>query len=128
MGTRNAQDLPAAADLFKAGKFAEAENLYANVLLAAPDNVQVLTRLGGLALLANRLDDAQPWLDRAVEIKRLRSEGILQRLRRSLGLSAAYPPEALLAQVHYLRDDYRAAAPLFKIAGLTGQAAKLAEL
>lgn len=127
MKTRNAQDLPAAAGLFKAGKFAEAQNLYAAILLAAPDNVQVLTRLGGLALLANRLDDAQQWLTRALELKQRRSwrQRTVEKATHGWRKAAEQTPEALLGQVFYLRDDYRPAAPLLRAAGWKSQAAKL---
>jgi hypothetical protein len=125
MGTLNAPDLQTAAALFKAGKFAEAEENYAKVLSTEPDNLQAITRLGGLALLANRLDDAQQWLNRAVEIKQLRGQGFLERMARGLRPPAEQSPEALLGQVYYLRDDYQQAASLLKSAGWKIQAKKL---
>jgi len=127
MDTHNAQDMQAAAALFKVGKFAEAEGNYARVLPTEPDNLQALTRLGGLALLANRLDDAQQWLTQALEIKQRQSwsQRTLAQLTRNVRPLAEQTPEALLGQVYYLRDDYRQAAPLLRSAGWKTQAKKL---
>lgn len=127
MKQTTAQDLKIAEEWFNAGKFTEAEALYAQVRVTEPDNLHVLTRLGGLALLANRLDDAQQWLNQALAIKQHRSWGqhtltkVMQRLRQA----AEQTPEALLGQVFYLRDDYQQAAPLLRAAGWKAQAAKL---
>jgi hypothetical protein len=127
MRTLNAQDLAAADDLFKAGKFVEAEKRYSGVLQAEPDILPALTRLGGLALLANRLDDAQQWLTRALEIKQHQSwsQRTLARATQGLRKKSLQTPEALLGQVCYLRDDYRQAAPLLRAAGWKTQARKL---
>ncbi len=127
MGKINAPDLKIAADLFRAGKFVEAEQCYAQALSAEPDSSQVLTRLGGIALLANRLDDAQRWLARAVEIKQHQSWGqrTLAKAMQGVRQASMQTPEALLGQVFYLRDDYRQAAPLLRAAGWKTQAKKL---
>jgi len=105
-----------ADDLFKAGKFAEAEQHYAEALLTNPENIQALARLGTIALLANRLDDAQRWLTRAIELKG--SESWSRRVFDSLARRWFGPeqqtPEALLGQVFYLRGDYQQAAPLLR--------------
>lgn len=117
----------AADDLFKAGKFAEAEQCYAEALRADSDNIQTLTRLGAITLLANRLDESQQWLSRAVEIKNSRawSQRALAKAAQGLRKAAEQTPEALLGQVYYLRDDYLQAAPLLKLAGWKTQAEKL---
>lgn len=127
MGTLNAQDMQAAANLFRAGKFTAAEAVYSQVLQTDPDNIQVLTRLGSLALLANRLDDARQWLTHALEIRQHRSwsQRSLARVTQGLRRTAEQTPEALLGQVFYLRDDYRQAAPLLRAAGWKAQAKKL---
>jgi hypothetical protein len=118
---------PDADELFKAGKFAEAAQDYTAALREDPDSIQALTRLGMIALLANRLDDAQKWLTRASDLKRKKSWG-----RRALDLaaqrllkSAEQTPEAMLGQIFYLRDDYRQAAPLLRATGWKTQATKV---
>ncbi len=127
MGKINAQDLKIAADLLRAGKFGEAEQCHAEALSAEPDNIQVLMRLGGIALLANRLDDAQQWLARALEIKQHPSwsQRALAKAMQGVRQASMQTPEALLGQVFYLRDDYRQAAPLLRAAGWRTQAKKL---
>lgn len=117
-----------AADRFKMGCFLEAEELFRASLQSDPDNVQTLSRLGRLALLGNRLEDAQQWLDRALAIKQRQSwsqRTLAQAMQRLRG-AAEQTPEALLGQVFYLRDDYRQASPLLQRAGWTAQARKLA--
>jgi predicted aspartyl protease len=116
-----------ADEVFKAGKFAEAEQRYAEVLRVNPGDIHALTRAGALALLANRLDDAQERLTRAIKLKDSGawSQRVFGRLsRRWLG-AGQQAPEALLGQVFYLRDDYRQAAPLLQAAGWEAQAEKL---
>lgn len=46
--------LESADNIFKTGKFAEAEKLYALALAADPDNFQAIIRLGYIALLSER--------------------------------------------------------------------------
>jgi len=102
------RDLESADSLFKAGKFAEAEKLYSKVLAEDPKNYQAAVRLGNIALLANRLDEAQKWLTRAIELK-----------------PDERSPKALLAEVYYRQDDFGRAAPLFAAAGKEAKAKKL---
>src|SRR5262249_20777366 len=78
--------------LFKIGKFAEAEKVYAQVLTQEPKNYRATGRLGYISLLSNRLDEAQKWLEKAVEIK-----------------PDEVPAKALLADVFYRRDDFQKA-------------------
>ncbi len=118
---------PNADDLFKAGKFAEAEQCYTEVLWGDPGNIRALTRLGTIALLANRLDDTQKWLTRAIELKGSKSwsRRVVGSLARRWSGPEQQAPEAVLGQVFYLRDDYQQAAPLLRAAGWKAQAKKL---
>jgi tetratricopeptide (TPR) repeat protein len=118
MGTQGADEL------FKAGRFVEAEQRYAEVLRESPEDVQTLTRAGAIALLSNRLDEAQQRLSRAVEIKR--RQAWLARAAQRLRKASEQTPEALLGQVFYLRDDYQQAAPFLRTAGWKTLAEKLA--
>lgn len=116
-----------ADELFKAGMFAEAEQRYAEALRVDSGNIQALARLGTIALLTNRLADAQKWLTRAIELKS--GESWSRRAFGSLARRWFGPeqqtPEALLGQVFCLRDDYRQAAPLLRAAGWKALADKL---
>ena len=89
-----------ADDLFKAGKFVEAEKLYAKVVAEDAKNYQATLRLGHLALLSNRFDEAQKWLAKAAELK-----------------PEEKSPKSLLAETYYRRDDFEHAATLFAAAG-----------
>ena len=107
--TQGRQSKPKAADdLFKAGRFVEAERLYAKVLAENPQDYQATLRLGEIALFANRLEEASKWLSKAIELD-----------------PQAPAPGALLAQVFYRRDDFLRAAPLFRAIGLEAVARKL---
>src|SRR5262252_4512819 len=79
----------AADALFKEGKFDEAEKIYTKVLTADAKNHQATVRLGNIALLGNRLDEAQKWLSRALELK-----------------PDEQATKLLLAEVYYRRDDF----------------------
>lgn len=93
---------------FKAGKFAEAEKLYTRVAANNPKDYQATLRLGYLALLSNRFDEAQKWLQKAVDLK-----------------PDEIPPKHLLAEVYYRRDDFPKAALLLRAAGEEAKAKKL---
>jgi predicted aspartyl protease len=100
--------LDSADGLFKAGRFAEAEKLYIQVMGEDSNNALAASRLGQIALLANRLEDAQKWLTKASELR---------------------PEEAaaksLLAEVFYRRDDFQHAAPLVRALGREAMAKEL---
>ncbi len=53
------------ATLLRAGHFAEAERLYLQTIAKDPHNFTALVQLGQIALLADRLDDADRWLAKA---------------------------------------------------------------
>lgn len=102
------RELETAESLFKAGKFTEAEKLYTKVLAAEPANFQADVRLGSIFLLSNRLDDAQKWLAKAIELK-----------------PEEQAPQSLMAEVFYRQDDFKRAAPLFRATGQEAVAKKL---
>jgi len=104
----NRRKLEYADSLFKAGEFARAEDIYIKLLSEEPDSFQVLARLGYVALLANRLDAAQGWLTKAIELKP--EEPSLK---------------SLLAEVFYRRDNFQQAAPLLHAIGSEAIAEKL---
>ncbi len=60
---------PTADQLFQAGKFAEAGALYAAMAARHPDDYAAILGLGRIALLANRLGDAEAWLGKAIALK-----------------------------------------------------------
>lgn len=101
--------LRSADALFRAGKFAEAEKLYAPIAARDPRDYAATVRLGHIALLANRLDEAQRWLGKAVALRPGDPEAKLQ-----------------LAEAFYRRDEFQKAAPLLLAAGREAKAKKLA--
>jgi predicted aspartyl protease len=97
-----------ADELFQAGQFAEAEKLYAEVIGRDPQNYHATFRVGEIALLSNRLDEAEKWLTKAITLK---------------------PDEAAaklsLAQAYYRRDEFLKAAPLLRAASKEAKAKTL---
>jgi Aspartyl protease/Tetratricopeptide repeat len=79
--------------LFQLGKFAEAAKLYAGIAAQKPDDYSATLRLGRIALLSNRLDDAQKWLERAITLRPTDTDA-----------------KVMLAEVFYRRDDFQKAA------------------
>ena len=100
--------LESADSLFKAGKFVKAEKYYVKILNEDPKNHRAVTRLGNIALLVNRLDDAQKWLTEANKLKP--EEPALK---------------SMLAEVFYRRDEFQQAAPLLRVIGREAMAKKL---
>lgn len=104
-----AQDqLAVADDLFAGGHFAAAEQSYAAVLALDAQNAHAMARLGYLALLANRLDQARHWLTQAIAAQ-----------------PAEPAPQAHLAEAYCRADDFAAAAPLLRAIGRETRADKL---
>jgi len=97
-----------ADNLFKRGLFAEAERIYSDISAGDPENFSSTLRLGCIALLSNRLDDAQRWLARAAQL-RPDDNG----------------SKALLAEVFYRRDKFHDAALLLQALGREAKAKKL---
>src|SRR4029453_9293786 len=55
--------------LFQLGKFADAGKLYAQIAAQRPNDYPATLQLGRVALLSNRLDDAQKWLEKALTLR-----------------------------------------------------------
>ena len=66
----------AAAQLFKAGKFSEAGDIYARIVAQDPKDYSAVLQLGRVALLANRLDDFSKSI--AALVQDLKERGLLQ--------------------------------------------------
>lgn len=79
--------------LFETGKFAEAGKLYSQIVAKNPKDYSATLQLGRIALLSNRLDDAQKWLEKAIALKADEAD-----------------PKVMLAQAFYRRDDFQKAA------------------
>jgi len=61
-------EIDSAKQLFELGKFAEAREIYAQIDAQDPKDYSVILQLGRIALLSNRLDDAQKWLEQAIAL------------------------------------------------------------
>src|SRR3954468_8465957 len=79
--------------LFQAGKFAEAGKLFSQIIAQNPTNYSATLQLGRIALLSNRLDDAQKWLEKAVALQ-----------------SGNTDATVMLGEAFYRRDDFPKAA------------------
>jgi len=100
--------LESADGLFKRGMFSKADKIYSEISAEDPGNFCSALRLGHLALLSNRLDDAHKLLAKATELK---PEDTGTR--------------ALLAEVFYRRDNFHDAAVLLRAIGREAKAKKL---
>jgi hypothetical protein len=84
----------ASADrLFAAGEFAQAAEQYARIVAEHPDDYPAILGLGRVALLSNRLVDAESWLKKASALR-----------------PGDTDPKVMLAEVYYRRDDFEKAA------------------
>ncbi|MBI4952699.1 MAG: aspartyl protease family protein [Myxococcales bacterium] len=101
-------DAALAAAAFEAGRFEEARRLSEQRLAAHPEDAVAARRVGALALLDNRLDDAE--------------RALAQALALDPGSRSA---AALLGEVHVRRDAFGQAAPLFRVAGREERALQL---
>lgn len=79
--------------LFETGKFAEAGKLYSQIVAKNLKDYSATLQLGRIALLSNRLDDAQKWFEKAIALKADEAD-----------------PKVMLAQAFYRRDDFQKAA------------------
>jgi hypothetical protein len=52
--------------LFQSGEFAQAGEQYARIVADHPDGYSAILQLGRIALLSNRLGDAESWLKKAM--------------------------------------------------------------
>ena len=103
-----AADLAPADALFQQGKFAEAHKIYAEIEQRDSKNFRATIQLGYIALLENKLVDAETWLHKALELKHNDADA-----------------KIMLAEALYRKNDFFHAARA--MAGLGPQdAAKLA--
>ena len=79
--------------LFQGGKFAEAGKIYTQIAARDPKDYAAIMQLGRIALLSNRLDDAQGWLEKAIALH-----------------SDDADAKVMLAEAFYRRDDFQQAA------------------
>jgi hypothetical protein len=86
-------DIDAAARLFQAGKFAAAGKLDMRAVAQNPRESAAILQLGRIALLSNRLDEAQKWLEKALVLRPGDADA-----------------KVMLAEAFYRRDDFQRAA------------------
>ena len=86
-----------AGRLFQAGKFSEAGKLYSQIVTQNPKDYSAILQLGRIALLSNRLDDAQKWLEKAIALQPNDND-----------------PKIMLAEVFYRGDDFQKSAASLK--------------
>ena len=86
-------EIDSAGRLFQAGKFSEAGKLYSQIVAQNPKDYSAILQLGRIALLSNRLDDAQKWLEKAITLQPENAD-----------------PKIMLAEAFYRRDDFQKAA------------------
>jgi predicted aspartyl protease len=101
--------LDRAKEQFRIGRFAEAEQLYIQVLEKKPKNYGAALGLGKIKLLGNRFKEAEKWLKTAVALKKGEKE-----------------PKVLLAEAYYRQDRFADALPLLQEAGAEAKAKQLA--
>jgi len=103
------QDPPNSADeLFRTGKFPEAEKAYLKLANKDKKNYQAALRLGHIALLGNRFDAARKWLAIAAQINAEEKTSF-----------------SLLAENAYRQDDFSTAAVHFAKAGRVTKAKQI---
>jgi aspartyl protease/tetratricopeptide repeat protein len=86
-------EIDSADRLFQSGKFAEAGKLYSRLIAQNPRDHSAVLQLGRIALLSNRLDEAQKWLEKAKALQPDDTDA-----------------SVMLAEVFYRRDDFQKAA------------------
>lgn len=89
----SASGIDEADRLFRAGEFEAARTVYAGVAAEKPGDYWALLQLGRIALLSNKLDDAEARFRTAIALK-----------------PAEASPKVMLAEALYRRDDFSGAA------------------
>jgi Aspartyl protease/Tetratricopeptide repeat len=89
----NQSDVESAGRLFQEGKFAEAGELYSQIAIQKPKDYSALLQLGRIALLSNRLDEAQKWLKQVIDLE-----------------PNDVDAKVMLAEAYYRLDDFQRAA------------------
>jgi len=79
--------------LFQSGKFEAAGKHYSKIVAQNPKDHSAILQLGRIALLSNRLDEAQKWLEKAKTLQPDDTDA-----------------KVMLAEVFYRRDDFQKAA------------------
>jgi len=90
-------EIDSADRLLQSGKFAEAGKLYSRIIAQNPKDHSAILQLGRIALLSNRLDEAQKWLEKAKTLQPDDTDA-----------------KVMLAEVFYRQDDFQRAAALLK--------------
>jgi Aspartyl protease/Tetratricopeptide repeat len=90
-------EIDSADRLFQSGKFAEAGKLYSKIVAQNPKDHSATLQLGRIALLSNRLDEAQKWFEKALVLQPDDTDA-----------------KVMLAEVFYRRDDFQKAAASLK--------------
>lgn len=83
--------------LFESGKFVEAGKIYSQIVTQNPKDYSATLQLGRIALLSDRLEDAQKWLEKAITLRPNETDA-----------------KVMLAEVFYRRDDFQKAAASLK--------------
>jgi predicted Zn-dependent protease len=91
----NQPDADSAAQSFEAGKFTEAGDICARIVAQDPKDYSAVLQLGRVTLLANRLDDAQRWLEATIALE-----------------PGDEDAKIMLAEAFYRHDDFQKAAAL----------------
>src|SRR5437764_5301439 len=86
-------EIDSANQRLQVGKFAEAGKLYSQIATQNPKDYSATLQLGRIALLSNRLDDAQRWLEKAISLRPNDTDA-----------------KVMLAEAFYRMDDFQKAA------------------
>jgi hypothetical protein len=89
--------------LFQLGKFAEAGELYSRITAQNPNDYSATLQLGRIALLSNRLDDAQKFLEKAMILRPNDTDA-----------------KVMLAEAFYRRDDFQKAGAALNSVNVSG--------
>ncbi len=93
---------------FNTGDFQAAEKSFLEIIEKDPKEFQALILLGNLALLTNRFEEAEEWLQKAAKTE-----------------PTEPAPHALLAEVYYRQDNFLKAAQHFREYGIIDLAERL---
>jgi hypothetical protein len=96
-------EIESADRLFQAGKFTEAGKLYSQIVAQNPKHYSATLQLGRIALLSNRLEDAQKWLGKVVTLQPGDADA-----------------KVMLAETFYRGDDFQKAAAALKGVDVSG--------
>src|SRR5215203_1882274 len=86
-------EMDSAGQLFRTGKFIEAGKLYSQIVAQNPKDYAATLQLSRIALLSNRLEEAQKWLEKVINLQPGDSDA-----------------KVMLAEAFYRRNDFEKAA------------------